>query len=116
MARGGTQSKRTVGITHQSLEEEQENQARVPPRGQAKQGSGTTAKDRKRHESLLKSPGISEEEVNRLSGRGGKGGKAGGSRAGLVSFSEEKRRSKGKGLSERPPGHRDRVADGDAES
>ena len=115
MARGGTQSKRTVGITHQSLEEEQENQARVPPRGQAKQGSGTTAQDRK-HESLLKSPGISEEEVNRLSGRGGKGGKAGGSRAGLVSFSEEKRRSKGKGLSERPPGHRDRVADGDAES
>ena len=67
---------RTVGITHHPLDAERGNQKRVPPRGEAKEKKKTrTRADSSR----------SERETGTIARRGAKGGKTGGSRAGLVS-------------------------------
>lgn len=113
---GHPQKKKQVGITHDPVDQEEETQQQLPPRGRGKQGTGTRTPDRARRTELFEPRGVTAEEEASLSSRGSKGGKSRGSRAGLVSFDETKRTSKGKGLSERAPGHRNRIADGQEEA
>jgi hypothetical protein len=80
---------RRAGITHFSLSEEQGSQKQVPPRGKRKKASGpatsvgTTrgqrASRRKGHDVAMEGGGVN------FTAKGTKGGKTGGSRAGLTS-------------------------------
>jgi hypothetical protein len=73
------------GITHFPLREEQESQNRVPDPGQSEPPAGSRGHRLSRSsgsQQLTKSEGLFE-------GKGGKGGKTGGSRAGLLSASRK---------------------------
>jgi|SRR4051812_22893719 hypothetical protein len=80
-----------AGITHFPLRKEQESQERVPPQSQIKRvsnvekgavGRGHRLSRKATPKALLESEGLFE-------GKGGKGGKTGGSRAGLLSASRK---------------------------
>lgn len=79
-------SKRRTGITHFPLTDEKSSQRQVPPRGKKKKGASPTTKPGKKGHPLSRKAGragaLSSE--NDFEGSGGKGGKTGGSRAGLL--------------------------------
>ena len=81
----GTQK---TGVTHFPLEEENNNQKRVPPQGKTKEQMKATSQAGDKRET----PRAIDEErtISRL---GAKGGKSSGSRAGLVSSSKKTRRT-----------------------
>jgi hypothetical protein len=84
-------SKKTTqktGVTHFPLEEEKQNQQRVPPRGKAKEPMKTQSRDKRGAPSAS-----TTVEERTISGLGAKGGKSSGSRAGLVSSSKKTRRT-----------------------
>ena len=109
MATSGGRKK--VGITNHPIKQEQENQDRLPPRGKAKEGTGVRKGSLKRRTELFTPKGDSPQAGAAIGSKGNKGGRTSGSKAGLVSFKESKRVSKGKALSEKPPGHRNRVGE-----
>lgn len=80
-----------TGVTHFPLEEEKKNQQRVPPRGKTKEEMKTTSRSRDKRGARSPAPTAVEERT--LSRQGAKGGKSGGSRAGLVSSSKKTRRT-----------------------
>lgn len=96
--KGGTEhmpgSKKTTsktGVTHYPLDEERENQQRVPPRGEAKEPRSATSQSLENQ--VAPGPALTPAEERTISRQGAKGGKSSGSRAGLVSSSKKTRRS-----------------------
>jgi hypothetical protein len=95
--------KKRVGISHYPVEEENQKQEAVPPRGEARQrGARRASAPRKRAKSVAEAE---QEGIRRGSGRGsdgpagskgGKGGRSGGSRAGLLSSGHTDRGRKGR--------------------
>jgi hypothetical protein len=83
-----------VGITHSSLDQEQASQKRLPPRGTAKQGSGMkSSPKREKNIGTASAPDrLNEHEESSITPKGAKGGKTGGSRAGLTSVAKKKTR------------------------
>ena len=76
---------RRTGITHFPLQEEKISQREVPPRGKKKEGASQTTRSGKRGHRLSRKAGRSVTlSENDFKGSGGKGGKTGGSRAGLL--------------------------------
>jgi hypothetical protein len=79
---------RPAGITHHPLEQEQGRQKQVPPRGKAKDPSKSPPKAgsaRGHRLSRQEGPqGATSATEAHFEGIGGKGGKTGGSRAGLL--------------------------------
>jgi len=77
------------GISHFPLEEERARQQNVHETASAR-GEAPTAGSRRGHRmSRQTDPPPMEEADERFEGRGGKGGKTGGSRAGLLSASSK---------------------------
>ena len=74
----------TVGITNHPLKAEQENQDRVPPRGRSKKQAQGSSSARRAGGRMASNP-LSEEEQREIDSKVAKGGKTGGSRAGLTS-------------------------------
>jgi len=91
MAEGKKAGKTKTGVTHFPLQEEDENQKRVPPRGQAKKQRPATPGTGKPRDRASTSA-TSEGEERTIARRGTKGGKSSGSRAGLVSAGKKARR------------------------
>jgi hypothetical protein len=89
MAESKKATKKT-GVTHFALEAESENQQRVPPRGMAKKQVKTASPGKTRR---TKASILTAAEERAISRQGAKGGKSGGSRAGLVSSSKKTRRA-----------------------
>lgn len=82
---------KTTGVTHFPLQEEKKTQQRVPPRGASKQEmKGISQSGRKRGAQPAASMSADERTITR---RGAKGGKSGGSRAGLVSSNKKNSRT-----------------------
>ncbi|HKN85991.1 MAG TPA: hypothetical protein VJV04_03945 [Nitrospiraceae bacterium] len=77
-----------TGMTHFPLEEEKNNQKRVPPRGKTKEQMKTASQTRDKREASS-----ATDEERTISRAGAKGGKSSGSRAGLVSSSKKTRRT-----------------------
>ena len=76
---------RRTGITHFPLEDEKISQREVPPRGKKKDGaSSTTTSDKRGHRLSRKLGPDALSSENDFKGSGGKSGKTGGSRAGLL--------------------------------
>jgi hypothetical protein len=77
---------RRTGITHFPLEDEKISQREVPPRGKKKEGVSPTTRSGKRGHRLSRKLGRPDalSSENDFKGSGGKGGKTGGSRAGLL--------------------------------
>jgi hypothetical protein len=80
-----------TGVTHYALEEESENQRRIPPRGMAKEQLKTTSQPSK--DGGAQPPTLTDAEERTISRQGAKGGKSSGSRAGLISSSKKTRRT-----------------------
>jgi len=78
-----------TGVTHFPLEEEKNNQKRVPPRGKTKEQMKSVSSRDERGAPSASAP-YEERTISRL---GAKGGKSSGSRAGLVSSSKKTRRT-----------------------
>ena len=80
--------KRKVGITHFPLSSEQVSQEKVPPAKRAKpQGSGAKGGHR-----ISRGQGQATSAADKMfAGKGGKGGKSRGSRAGLLAGSRKVR-------------------------
>jgi len=79
---------RRAGITHFSLSEEQGSQKQVPPRGKRKKASGpatSVGTTRGQRTSRRTGRDMPAEGGNTFTAKGSKGGKTGGSRAGLTS-------------------------------
>ena len=94
MAASNQESKH-IGITHHPLDAEQDNQQRVPARGQAKKQTGPKMSGTSRGYRLSRKPGRDYPESDGGTARkSGKGGKTGGSRAGLLSTSRKVDRGK----------------------
>jgi hypothetical protein len=77
-----------AGITHFPLSEEQGSQEQVPPRGNRKKASGPATSSgtiRGQRGSRKKGRATETERDAGVTAKGNKGGKAGGSRAGLIS-------------------------------
>jgi hypothetical protein len=92
------QAKR-VGITHFPVNQEQRTQKAVPPRGEAKRkGRQQAPAPRKRAKSVAETVSEQEERTADLgiTSKGGKGGRSGGSRAGLLSHGETAQTRKGR--------------------
>jgi len=79
-------SKQQTGITHFPLQDEKISQRQVPPRGKKKEGASPTMRPGKRGHRLSRKSGRAGavSSNNEFEGSGGKGGKTGGSRAGLL--------------------------------
>lgn len=86
---------RSTGITHHPLEEEQDRQEQVPPRGKAKDGSTHTSEEENPKEHRLsREPGpeaAPSTSEGSFQGKGGKGGQSGGSRAELLASRKTKK-------------------------
>lgn len=80
-----------IGVTHYPLEEESENQQRVPPRGMAKEQMKATSPSGQ--DSGTQTPSLTGSEERTISPQGAKGGKSSGSRAGLLSSSKKNNRT-----------------------
>ncbi len=79
-----------AGISHFPLEEEQDRQDKVHEKAAAQAEAPPSAGSRREHRlSRENDPPTAEESDERFEGRGGKGGKTGGSRAGLLSASSK---------------------------
>ena len=90
-------SKQRTGITHFPLEDEKISQRQVPPRGKKKEGASPTTRQGKTGKRLSRKSGRAGifSSNNDFEGSGGKGGKTGGSRAGLLaSRKSSKKRSR----------------------
>lgn len=75
-----------VGMTHFPLVEEQDRRKKVPRHDEAAASAGS----RRGHRLSRKTtPQALEDAEGRFDGKGGKGGKTGGSRAGLLSASRK---------------------------
>ncbi|MBD0304980.1 MAG: hypothetical protein ICV76_00280 [Nitrospiraceae bacterium] len=83
---------RTTGITNLPLKAEQENQDRVPPRGRSKKTQGASSTQRTDGRATA-SGSLSEKEKREIDSKGAKGGKTGGSRAGLISSNKKTNRT-----------------------
>ncbi|HJT19405.1 MAG TPA: hypothetical protein VJ746_02980 [Nitrospira sp.] len=96
-SRGRSRTGKT-GITHFPLEDEQARQEQVPPRGKTKRGAPPATGSTNHGHRLSRSTGRKSpsESDNAFEGRGAKGGKSRGSRAGLLSAGR-----KGKGRASR---------------
>jgi hypothetical protein len=81
--------KRKVGITHFPVKSEQAQQEKVPPRG-TKQTARSDQSSRG-HRLSREQKSVSSDPEGRFLGKGGKGGKTRGSRAGLLSSSRKVR-------------------------
>jgi hypothetical protein len=79
-------TQREHGITQHPLEQEEHRQAQVPPRPQAEDGADSSAAGSRRGHRLSRQEGNQDavSSENNFEGKGGKGGKTGGSRAGLL--------------------------------
>jgi hypothetical protein len=89
-------TRKKTGITHFPLVAEQGSQERVPPRGKTKEVSGpaTASGTRRGHRlSRRKGSAMASGSNEGFTAKGVKGGKSGGSRAGLLS---SRKPSKGK--------------------
>lgn len=79
-----------VGITHFPLEEEQARQEKVDEKAAAQGQSALSSGTHHGHRlSRQADPPAPEESEGTFEGKGGKGGKTGGSRAGLLSSSQK---------------------------
>ena len=87
---GTKKATKKMGVTHFALEAESANQQRVPPRGMAKKQVKTVSPGKTRG---TKARTLTAGEERAISRQGAKGGKTGGSRAGLVSSSKKTRRT-----------------------
>jgi hypothetical protein len=88
MSAGRQKRSQEIGITHFPLDDEQQSQKRVPSRktnSRTNQGGGGTHGHRLSRESQ---PGITFDPES-FSGKGGKGGKTKGSRAGFLSSNKK---------------------------
>lgn len=79
---------RKTGITHFPLSAEQQSQERVPPRKTTNRPSGGKSGHRL---SRKQEPQVTSAPDSTFSGKGGKGGKTRGSRAGLLAASRKVR-------------------------
>ena len=82
---------RRTGITHFPLQEEKISQRELPPRGKKKWGASQTTRSGKRGHRLSRKAGRSAtlSSENEFKGSRGKGGKTGGSCAGLLATRKE---------------------------
>jgi hypothetical protein len=90
-----------VGITHFSVDQENRSQQAVPPRGQVKhKGAKSAPAPRKRAKSVAETDpeqnARPEDSEVPLTSKGTKGGRSGGSRAGLLSRGHNDRGRKGR--------------------
>lgn len=95
MSAGRQKRTQEIGITHFPLDDEQQSQNRVPSRqtnARANKGGGGSHGHRLSREQETES----KFGPQRLRGKGGKGGKTRGSRAGLLA--SNKRTARGKGV------------------
>ena len=78
--------KRRTGITHFPLQDEKMSQREVPPRGKKKEEASPPTRSGKTGHRLSRKAGRADapSSENDFKGSGGKGGKTGGSRAGLL--------------------------------
>lgn len=88
--KGGTEvtKAKRAGITHFPLSQEQKSQIQVPPRGKGKKASGPATSAgtmRGQRVSRQKGQDMPSEGGANFTAKGNKGGKTGGSRAGLKS-------------------------------
>jgi hypothetical protein len=82
------------GISHFPVEEEQDRQEKVHENASGR-GEAPSAGSRRGHRmSRQTDPPPVEESDERFEGRGGKGGKTGGSRAGLLSASDKEQKGR----------------------
>ncbi|WP_447978273.1 hypothetical protein [Candidatus Nitrospira bockiana] len=85
---------RAVGVTHFPLEQERKNQARVPDRQEEDDRAvrAPHAKKATKKSAVVRAERVKPSEERTISRRGAKGGKTGGSRAGLRSQSKKRGR------------------------
>ena len=85
---------RRTGITHFPLQEEKISQRELPPRGKKKWGASQTTRSGKRGHRLSRKAGRSAtlSSENEFKGSRGKGGKIGGSCAGLLATRKSSKR------------------------
>jgi hypothetical protein len=89
------QQSKHIGITHHPLDAEEDSQQRVPARSQAKRQSGVKMSGTSRGHRLSRQAGHDNPETDGgMAKKSGKGGKTGGSRAGLLSASRKVDRGK----------------------
>ena len=80
------------GISHFPLEEEQDRQEKVHENASAREAAPAAGSRRGHRMSRQTDPPPVEESEERFEGRGGKGGRTGGSRAGLLSASSKEQK------------------------